>query len=187
MKKKLLFLIMMISLQLNAQTQNNKDFVFQKTDTISLTKEQLFNYTKEYIAEVSNNARFNTQNENKEQGIIQLNASTNVMVEESALIIKLKHIYTYSFDFKFQQKDNKYKIDIYNVRCESVESNTDDSAPLIQPFNGDEPINKTFIVGKGGIKKKSAINLMNELKSKLNGFLDDYDKFIRTKTIKSDW
>lgn len=188
MKKTILLIAIVFIFSLSAQSQGSEKFVFQKIDTINLTKEQIFDYTKEYIADLSNNAKFNTQNEDKDRGIIQLNASTQVQVEESSLVLKIIHRYTYHFDYKFQQKDNKYNVEIYNVICKSVESNLDDNGtPLVQPFMGEKPINKTFIVGRGGIKEKTAIKLMTNLKNKLNGFLEDYDKFLRSKTTESGW
>jgi len=47
-----------------------------------------------------------------------------------------------------------------------------------------KPINKTFIAGRGGIIKKSAIKFMTKLENKLNGFLEDYEKFLRLKTTE---
>lgn len=152
--KKTLFILFLIPTILFAQ-----EYKFEKTDTIDLSNDELYSRTKIFIADFWNNANFVTQNDSKEN--IQVVGKHS---EIRKVGMGLSNIYEYKYTVRFRMKDNKYRIEIYDIICtgayqEGLGSRHD--IPLIQPYFG-ETNQKTSSMGKG-LSKKKANEMMNDL------------------------
>lgn len=80
----------------------------------------------------------------------------------------LKCVYAYEYLSKLRFKDNKYKVEIYDIQCLSAKRRglgTEYNIPLIPYFTGENAPN-TKSMGKG-VSKKKAIEIMQDLNKKI--------------------
>lgn len=178
MKLKTIALIaMMVFASVNTYAQV---FKFSKTDSIELSKDEIYSRTKRFVADKWNSANQAVQNDDKENGVIQVNS----LIEKNVSVgMGLQSRYIYEFTVQFRFKDNKWRVEIYDVRCTKAEQGglgSIYSVPLIQPFDGDNVPAKTQSMGKG-LSKKQAIKMMAELKNDLTAITENYAKTIVEK------
>jgi len=90
----------------------------------------------------------------------------------------LVNLYTYKYSVKLQAKDNKCRVQIYDVECieaYQVGLGKEYKIPQIQPFTGNDTDQKTKSMGKG-VSKKKAVEMMQELNSFFNSIIASYEK-----------
>ena len=170
MKRILLLFFAMLPFALYAQIEETKE--------VQMSKDELFTKTKMFIADKCNNPKQSIQNEDKEGGIIQVKTEKEVSFNVG---MGLKCVYNYEYLTKFRFKDNKYKIEIYDIRCLSAKQTglgTENKIPLIPYFTGDNAPD-TKSMGKG-ISKKKAIEMMQDLNNEFSEIMNQYNKYIST-------
>lgn len=173
--KKILFAFFLL-LPFLAKAQEAK---IEETKEIEMTKNELFSKTKMFISDKWTNPKNSIQNEDKDSGIIQVKTQKEIAFNVG---MGLKCIYNYEYLTKFRFKDNKYRIEIYDIQCTSaVQSGlgTEQEIPLIPYFTGDNAP-KTKKMGKG-ISEKKAKEMMNELNNEFTGIMNSYSKYLAEK------
>ncbi|MHB8158246.1 MAG: DUF4468 domain-containing protein [Desulfocucumaceae bacterium] len=183
MKKTIfLFISMVISVMVsNAQT----NFKWDIADSIPKSKSQIYSDTKIFIAKTWKSAQTVIQNDDKEAG--------NILVKGSS-VQKVYHsmndfTYVYSYTVTFRMKDNKFKIIIDNVFCESAVPVGQAKYDIlkIEPFDGE------YVKGKTGmmtatLPEKKAVPMMATLRAELQSIVDNYIKYINeTSSTEDDW
>ena len=113
MKKILFFILTVICTSISAQ-----EIVMQETQEINIGKEDLFSRTKMFISDSWRNPKLSIQNEDINLGVIQVKTEKDITVKVG---MGLSCIYTYEYMTRFRVKDNKFRIEIYDVKCTSAE------------------------------------------------------------------
>ena len=172
MLKKIIISALILSNSLFAQ----KNFNWTATDSVQKTKAQIYSDTKLFIAETWKSAKEVIQNDDKDAGVILVKGKS---IQHSIFQLN-DHVYTYNYSVKFLFKENKYKISIENVKCESaiVAGNV---WPLVEP---------TEITTErvGGVPSKKLAEMMDSLKAELTSIVSSYEKNIKTQSQKNtDW
>ncbi len=152
------------------------DFKWEKIDSVTKTKDQIYSDTKMFIAENWKSAQNVIQNDDKEAGLILVKGTTSIDMP----FMLNNHNYTYSHTAKFYMKDKKYRIIIEDVKCVSATCNGTIAWPLMEPGQ--------IEYGKTGVPNKKAEEIMAILKSELQGIVDRYEAYLKTESINnSDW
>lgn len=146
------------------------NFKWEKTDSIPMTKSQLYSTTKMYIAEFLNSSNEAViLNDDKEAGVIFVRAFVDIIAENH-------NIYTYDYNVTFKMKDGKYKLMIDNVHCSSAIR-----GECIEPIDGTPYSNKT-----SGISNKKAVSMLADLKFRLQIIVDVYVTQVKKASSKKD-
>lgn len=174
MKKILFTFLILFPLLAKAQVTN-----IVETKEIEMTKNELFSKTKMFISDKWKNPKSSIQNDDKDAGIIQVKTEKEISFNVG---MGLKCIYEYEYLTKFRFKDNKYRIEIYDIKCTSaVQSGlgSEKEIPLIPYFTGDN-VPQTKKMGRG-ISEKKAKEMMNELNNEFSEIINSYNNFIGEK------
>lgn len=156
-----------------------QETVASETKDIEATKSQLFSLTKMFVADKWQNANNALVNADEEAGIIQVSGETEKGVKQG---MGIGCAYDYSYTVRFRIKDNKYRVEIYDVRCkraEQVGMGGSYDVPLLEYFEGDEPKAKTQSMGKGA-NKKQAKQVMDDLRAEFAEIISTYSNYIGT-------
>ena len=158
------------------------DFKWEKTDSITKTKTQIYSDTKLFIAEAWKSAQDVIQNDDKEAGMILVKGT----VKEEIMYGLTLYTYYYGYTVTFLMKDGKYKIVLNNVTCNTTVAPTGAkyTIPCIPPFEGE---NYPDVPNWGNLSKKKQIELMTKLKVDLQGIVDNYLVSIKKQSINSGW
>ena len=172
--------------EINSSTIYKGNFKWEKVDSVSKTKAQIYTDTKMFISEAWKSAKDVIQNDDKDGGVILVKG---VSVSKVNVILSSLE-YTYRYNVSFKMKDGKYKITIDNVYCESmidVIHNKLNVCALIQPFDGG--LDNAPAMGFSGIPKKKSVEVVDALRSELQSIIDSYEKYIKNpaNTASSDW
>lgn len=181
MKKILSLLVSLLIIQV-AYSQN---FEFSKVIEAQGTAPELFSKSKIFVTDFWNSAKTVTQNEDKEACLIQIKAIKEFDKNAGMGIV---NNYTYKYTVKIQTKDGRCKIDVYDVECTEATTKgfgIEKDIPLIQPFMGDDPGQKTSKMGNG-LSKSKAVKMMEELKEFCNSIISEYEKALNTNE-EEDW
>ena len=174
--KKALFAVMCLFFALSIKAQ---DFKFEKVIEVSKTQSELYSSSKMFVADFWNSAKNVTQNQDDAAFTIQLKAIKDMEIKAG---MGLANLYTYKYSVKLQAKDNKCRIQIYDIECiEAYQSGLGNQyqIPKIQPFTGTSTNQKTKSLGKG-ISKDKAVEMMQELNSFFNSIIESYNKQIQS-------
>ena len=176
MKKVVLFAVMALCLScLTSQAQEN--FQWDVIDSIPKTKDQIYSDTKMFIAEQWKSAQNVIQNDDKEKGIILLKGNS---IQKRFFQLN-DHIWVFVYTVKFYMKDNKYRIVIDNIYCESARCAQYDW-PLL-PITLDYPG-----MMKTSLNKERFIEIMVTIQAEMQLIVDKYKSFMQTEsTIEEDW
>lgn len=167
--RKILFILMFAPSIMLAQ-----NYEFSKTDTTELSNGELYSRTKIFIADFWKNANAVIQNDTKEN--IQVKGG---LTEVRKAGMGLSNSYRYNYTVRFRMKDNKYRIEIYDIQCTEayqIGLGQQFEIPLIQPYFG-ETNQKTSSAGKG-LSKKKANEMMNDLTAFFESIIAEYEKEI---------
>ena len=149
----------------------------QSTKECQKSQSELYSIIRMYISDKWNNPKKSITNEDKELGLIQVNTEKEIIVNAG---MGLKYVYTYKYNTKFRIKDNKYKIEIYDIECTDAQQiGLGDSykIPLIPYFEGENVPEKTKSMGKG-VSKKKAIQMMEELRQEFESIIIGFDTYL---------
>lgn len=173
-------LIMSVFLS-NAQT----NFKWDIMDSIPKTKSQIYSDTKIFIAKTWKSAQNVIQNDDKESGNIIIKGSSIQKVNHSMNVFT----YIYNYTVTFKMKDNKYKIIIDNVYCESAIPVGQAKFDIIkiEPFDGEYVKGETSMMNVT-LPEKKAVTMITALKSELQLIADEYIKSMKTASSDNeDW
>ena len=174
--KKVLFIVMFVLIALSMSAQ---DFKFEIVIEVSKTQAELYSLSKMFVADFWYSAKNITQNQDDASYTIQLKAIKNI---EKKAGMGLVNSYEYKYSVKLQSKDNKCRIQIYDIECtEAYQAGLGSQyqIPKIQPFTGNSTNQKTKSLGKG-ISKDKAVEMMQELNSFFNSIIESYDKQLQS-------
>lgn len=172
MKQVLFLFLLTFSLLANAQSNS-----LEVIKEVNLSKNELFSKTKMFISDKWSNPKRSILNEDKDTGIIQVKTEKEISTNVG---MGLKCVYNYEYLTKFRVKDNKYKIEIYDIRCISAKQTglgSEYSIPLIPYFEGDNAPDKLKSAGKG-ISKKKAIQMMEELRNEFSEIFTQHNQYL---------
>jgi len=180
--KKVVLLIGWVLISALSFSQTN--FKWDNSDSIPKTKAQIYSDTKMFIAETWKSAKNVIQNDDKDAGMILVKGSCILKVNHE--LVAFNYVYNYSVTFKM--KDNKFKIIIDDVFCESAypSGGVQWNILKIEPFDGE------YVKGTGmfthTLPEKKAILLMADLKTELQTIVDNYKKYLKTEgSSNSSW
>ena len=178
MKK--IYIILFFALCVN-NVFSQKDFKWEKTDSVPKIKNEIYSDTKLFISEKWKSAKDVIQNDDKEGGVILIRCLNEQSVSST-------YIFDYEYSVKFLFKENKYKLIIENVHCvKSYNNKGGSSYNCIEPFEGENYIDKG-VFSTTVLPKKYAINIMASLLHELQVIVDDYEKKIKTPSpVTEDW
>ena len=165
--KNLILLFWAITSFLTLSGQTN--FQWEKTDSVSKTKSQIYSDTKLFIAKTWKSSNNVIQLDDKETGTILIKA---VNIQDVSFSMQIMS-YTYNYTLTFKMKDNKYKITLDEVNCSDAYTRSG-YIVQIQPFDGEIAPKTT-----PGINKKKAIEMMVSLKRELQYIVDSYETYIK--------
>lgn len=176
MKSLILLLVIILSPSIYGQTNFNWD----KVDSISKNKNEIYSTTKMFISQTWNSAQDVIQNDDKDAGMILLKG----LSVQSLFFQGNNHTWTFSYTVKFLMKDNKYRIIIENVYCQS--------AKCLQYEWPHMPVSDNYPTEKGlkltGVSEQKYLEIMTKLKQELQFIIDNYEKNIETPSnANSDW
>lgn len=170
------------------------DFKWSKIDTLSKNKSTLFNDSKMFIAKNFKSSDIVNMSEDKDLGIIYIKVKNmkNMGKDLARAIDMPVYDFVYTYNLTIKVKDNKYKITIDDVKCESstqhklVSNSTDINleTPKIDPF---DDINSAPDWLKTGHSKKKVTNMMLSLKGELQSVINNYSSYISTSISKDDF
>lgn len=173
--------------EINSSNSYRGNFKWEKIDSVSKTKVQIYTDTKMFISEAWKSAKNVTQNDDKDAGIILVKGSSIKKV--SMFMQQYDYVYTYNVTFKM--KDGKYKVTIDNVNMESAIFMNNPSAHIVSipPFEGEDNCPDTGTLRSPGPTKKKIIPMMESLKQDLQSIVDSYEKYIKnpSNTASGDW
>jgi hypothetical protein len=164
---------------------SQKNFKWEYSDSISKTKSQIYSDTKMFIAKEWKSANNVIQNDDKDGGNILLKGSSIQKVNHALNV----YTYYYNYSVTFKMKDNKYKIIIDNVYCDSAipVGYAKYNILKIEPFDGEYVKGETGMLTQT-LPEKKANSMMLNLKSELQIIFDDYLKYIKTTSSNNnDW
>ncbi len=181
-------------------------FKWEKIDSVTKAKTQIYSDTKMFIAETWRAAsstinkgaiasilftgkgeivknlsaeKHSIQNDDKDNGVILVKGE----MEFSSDFMMNSHIYRYSYDIMFLMKDSKYKMTIDNVHCNYARCANIDW-PLIEPC---EDIDCPGF-GETSMPSNKLIELMASLKENLENIADSYVAYIKKPSMSNgDW
>lgn len=180
MKKPILLLsLLLLSYLSNAQS----NFKWDIADTVSKTKSEIYSDTKMFIAKTWKSAQNVIQNDDKESGIIIIRGVSIQKVNHSLNVFT----YVYNYTVTFRMKDNKYRIIVENVYCESAIPVGPAKFDIIkiEPFDGE------YVKGDTGmmtvtLPERKATTMMTLLKAELQLIVDAYKVFIKEESSVND-
>ncbi len=154
-----------------------KDFKWEKVDSIQKSKSEIYADTKMFIAETWKSAKDVIQNDDKESGVILIKGKSSIYTP----FMLNGYTYVYSYTITFKMKDNKYKINIDQVHFDDGWANGAPHLSAIEPFDGD---NYPGMPMSGGLPKGKAVKMMEQLKADLQGIFDSYNIQIIKPSVK---
>lgn len=155
--------------------------VASETKEVVASASQLYGFTKMFVADTWTDANEVIVNADETTGVVQVKAITRLEVPQ----LLIRCVYDYSYAVKFRIKDNKYRIEVYDVNCiraKQVGSGSSLDVPLIEYFDGEQPKGKTKSMGKGA-SKEEAKKMMDDLRSEFNGIISLYAKYIESSLV----
>lgn len=177
MKKILILLLTFVSLStVTAQENFNWDIIQES----GKTKEQLYSDTKMFIAEAWNSAQSAIQNDDKENGLILVKGIS----PQSMTYQLITPTWTFAYTVKFYMKDQKFRIVIDNVHCETAKCGVY-QWPLM-------PVADFYPKEKGlkttGLNQKRYETLMLTLKEELQNLVNNYQTYMeKIINTENDW
>lgn len=180
MKTTFLTLLLLTSSLVISFGQN--DFKWEKTDTINKIKPQIYSDTKLFIAETWKSAQDVIQNDDKESGMVLIKGTVKEQINYGLTL----YTYYYGYTVTFLMKDNKFKMILNNVTCNTTVApvGAKYTIPCIPPFEGE---NYPDVPNWGNLSKKKQKELMDNLKTDLQNIVDSYLISIKKQSINSGW
>ncbi len=168
---KTLIFLLSFSFCANVISQNNFEWVLK--DSVDMSKTQIYSLTKQFIAKTWKSANDVIQNDDENGGVINVSGLTSPIVFTHG---GATYSYTYSYLISFKMKDNRFMMELNNVKCHSTLGSSFANKYYIEPDKC-----------AGGNKKfeEKCFQLMIDLKAQLQNIVDLYAKEIAS--INSEW
>lgn len=163
------FFICLFSLQVSSQNS----YRWERIDSVSKTKSQIYSDTKMFIAETWKSSKDVIQNDDKENGIILVKG---VISKFGGGVLNTGKFW-YSYNVKFYIKEQKYRIVIDNFVFDSADT-PNRKAQVAEEYPGG---------WNCSLSKNQWTDLMISLKVDMQGIVNSYTKFIRGASPNNDW
>ena len=173
MKKVVLFLTI---LPLAALAQDN--FEWDVRDSTEWSKDEIYSKAKQFIAETWNEPSKVIKNDDPESGLILLRG---LHVEEMYYQMN-EHRWTFSYQVKFQMRDNQWRLVIEDVKCETARAAQYDW-PLL-------PMSMTYPeqgYRKTSLKEDRYLEIMGNVQATMQLIVDSYEEALNSQPVKDDW
>lgn len=169
--KKTILLITFLSIVFKFNAQEN--FQWQIKDSVNMSMDEIYSFTKQFIGQTWKSAKDVIQNDDKDNGSILVKGLTSPIVFAH---MGATYSYTYSYELIFKMKNNRYMLELNNVKCHSTVGSSFENKLFIEPDKCPSG-NKKF--------EEKCNQLMIDLKAQLQNIVDLYTKSILSH--KSDW
>lgn len=171
--KRICTIITSVFLIVSLKAQSN--FSIERSDTIPMTKAQIYDEAKRFISEYWNSEDA-IKNDDKETGIIMVKGLIYKTIN-----YQFEHKYIYSYVAKFLMKEKKYKIIIDHVECISAICEINVNCQYVDLCDGCEyhESSETYL------NERAWRYLMNSVKSELVGIADKYEKYLKSSSPSS--
>ncbi len=175
MKKSILLLLLSFSCFQFAYSQ--KTFNWDVIDSIPKSKDQIYLSAKSFIVDYWKSANNVIQLDDKENGIIVIKA---VSVQKKFFQMN-DHVYVFPYTVKFQMKNNKYRVIIENVHCESALCQNV-KWPLL-PITFEYP---GYM--KTSLSEKRFNEIMSDLHFEMENIISNFKTYIsKNESTNNDW
>jgi hypothetical protein len=165
MKKVLLLAVMAMLFSITGFSQEN--FKWDVKDSIPKTKDQIYSLTKLFIADYWKSAQNVIQSDDKESGVVLIKG--NVVLHKNFQLND--HVYTFPYTIKFYMKENKYRILIDNIYCESATCGGYDWPKLSMTFEYPGYL-------KTSLSKNRFTEILSEVHDEMNSIISGYKKYL---------
>lgn len=173
----LLIISLLLSFTCRAQLR------FEKVDSVSKDKNQIYSDTKMFIAKTWRSSKDVIQNDDKEAGVIIVKG---ISLMKSYFMMNY-YYYDYRYMVTFRFKDNKFKVTIDNIYCDRAYGDNQSAyISKIEPFEGDN-CPETGTISHPGVPRKKAKIMMQELRNELQSIVDSYSAEIKSAKPAGDW
>jgi len=177
--KSILLTLFSFFIILFASAQEN--FEWDVRDSLEVTKAALYSKVKMFIAETWKSADDVIQNDDKEGGVVLIKglSSHEVFYEMN------NHVLTYSYNVKFQFRENECRLVIENVMCSRhrVGYNEWGLMPVSDSYTWTKKEGRRITK----VNAKHYMTLMTALKSDLQTIADDFVVYINAKSTDDGW
>jgi hypothetical protein len=155
---------------INVIAQSN--FSIIKSDSVQMTKDQIYDNTKRFITEFWNSDDA-IKTDDKETGLILVKGLIYETIQYN-----FEHKYIYSYNARFLMKDKKYKIVIENIECISANCEINVNCTYIDFCDGCEfPQNsETFL------NRRTWTLLMRSIKNDLINIAEKYQLYLNNSS-----
>lgn len=177
MKTLCLSVIFVLFLCLNLIGQSNFKWDI-KIDSLKNNRAELYSITKQYIAETWKSAQNVIQNDDKENGIILVKGN----ISESMKYMMNIHEFVFNYNVKFMIKDNKCRLVVDNVICNSHRVGVINWPVVI--------VNEVYSddMKRAMVNEKNYLTLMQMLKTDIQTILvDSYPKYLKNSMSVNNW
>ena len=178
--KKVIFTAISLMILTLGYSQDN--FKWEKIDSISKNKNEIYSLTKMFIGETWKSAQDVIQNDDKEGGMVLVKG----LSIQSLYFQANDHRWTFSYTVKFLFKDNKYRVIIEDVFCKSARCGQYEWPHM--------PVADTYPTEKGlkttGVNEERYLEIMTSLKKELQSIVDRYESYLKKATSNGnngDW
>ena len=158
-----------------------ENFQWEKIDSVQKSKAQIYSDTKMFIAENWKSAQNVIQNDDKDGGLILVKGS----VKKDYTFMLRYNAFIFNYTVKFFMKEEKYKIQIEDLYCQSATSEGYDLQ--LMPVRDIYPSDLKY-PGVIGLNKERYEEVMASLKRDLQKIVNDYEIYIKApSTSNGDW
>ncbi|MFZ1788864.1 MAG: DUF4468 domain-containing protein [Saprospiraceae bacterium] len=181
MKRIIYFILLIVSVR-SVYAQDS--FNFDKIDSTSYLKNEIYSATKLFIAKTWKSANNVIQNDDKESGLIVVKGIS----KQTIAAYFTEYQYSYAYTFTFRMKDNKFRITLDEIYCDDVRLKNNKCTPnLIQPFDGDKPPSSSSISCLSPSKNK-VLKMMDKLRLEMEEICTLYAiQMKEAKALSDDW
>lgn len=174
-------LIVLIAFFVISPVAAQENFLWDLRDSTILSKTELYSRVKMFIAETWNSADDVIQNDDKDGGAVLVKG-----IARHSLYYQLNdHNWTFSYNVKFQFRDNQYRLVIENVRCTGARVAEYEWAhmPVMDSYNWEKREGLRIT----NVNAERYMKLMTPLKADLQGIADAYLAYLKAPKVEDAW
>jgi len=169
-------LCLLFMIPLAAFGQN--DFEFVMRDSCAMTQNEIYLASKRFIAETWNDPNQVIKNDDPEAGVILLRG---LHIEEMRFQ-GINHVWKFTYQVKFQMRDNEFRVSIENVSCESADA--EGRAWPLLPMSLTYP-ERGYM--KTSLKEDRYLTIMQNVHGVMQSIQDRYAEAMKKPAVKDDW
>lgn len=158
-------------------------FVWDVTDTTSQDPTVVHNINRVFVAKTWLSGKSKIEMESVEKNMMIINNYQTVTVR----FMLGDYSYTYQYQITLMAKKGKYRILVDNFVCVEAMFNNKSNVTPIPVFEGDVCPVETGTFRYPGITANRAVEIMPQLKAKVQLMVDYYLLYMKENLYKSDW